>query len=114
MTEQVDRIRPSQLATVLLVAGESSPRARARDQKADLAGSQLKQRVLRRVVELDPEPANFFATLECIIEEFGEPTGPTRAMARLIAEEWDSTSDHPRLTHWLLDQAVQTNQDPQR
>lgn len=114
MIEPRDYIRPSQLATLLLASGESVPRVRARDQQADMAGSQLKQRVLRRIIELDPEPADFRATLESIIAEFGEPTGPTRALARVIVEEWLSTSDHPPLSHWLLEQAIHTNRDSRR
>src|SRR5688572_19007397 len=101
----MDRIRPSQFATLLLASGESLPRLRARDQQADLAGSQLKQRILSRVMELDPDPDNFPATLEAIVEEFGEPSGPTRAVVRLVAEEWMDASAHPQLSVWLLDQA---------
>ena len=107
-------IRPAQFATLLLGSGESLPRARARDQQADLAGSRLKQQVLRRVIELDPEPTDFHVILDAIIAEIGEPTGPTRAMARLIVEEWISTNPHPSLTEWLLQQAVQSNSKPRQ
>jgi hypothetical protein len=110
----VDRIQPSQLAMLLLASRESLPRARARDQQADLAGSQLKQRVLQRIIDTDPDSKDFAAILEEIIEEIGEPTGPTRAIARIIIEEWTSAMENPELIRWLIDQAAQTTQDDRR
>ena len=107
-------MRPSQLATLLLASGESLPRQRARDQHADLAGSQLKQRVLQRIIELDPEADELLAMLDQIIGEIGEPSGPTRAVARLIADEWKSANQNPQLTSWLLDQSVQAERDDPR
>ena len=107
-------MRPSQLATLLLASGESLPRQRARDQQADLAGSRLKQRVLQRIVELDPECGGLPAALEQIIDEIGEPTGPTRAVARLVADEWNTANQNSQLTAWLLDQAVQAEGDERR
>jgi hypothetical protein len=55
------------------------PRQRARDQQADLAGLQLKRRILDRLAALDPEPADLEGALIRIVEEFGEPTGPDYA-----------------------------------
>lgn len=98
--------RPRQLAVLLLASGESLPRQRARDQQADRAGSQLKQRVLRRIIEMDPDPDNLLQALEQIVTEFGEPTGPTRAMAQLVFEEFVAACENTRLTAWLLDEAT--------
>jgi hypothetical protein len=99
-------MRPCQLGLLLLASGESLPRPRARDQRADVAGSRLKQRVLGRLIELDPEPDDVGDTLRRIVDEMGEPTGPTRAVAQLIADEFLAIRDNPRLAAWLLDQAV--------
>ena len=76
-----------------------------------MAGSRLKQRVLQRLVELDPEDDELHTALDQIISEIGEPTGPTRAVARLIAEEWESANQTPQLTSWLLDQSVQAERN---
>jgi hypothetical protein len=111
MTHCHEPIRPAQWAALLLASGDLLPRKRARDQQADLAGSQLKQRFLRRIIELDPEPDDWLATLNQLIQEFGEPTGPSRAIARGLAEEWNSSNQDSRLTEWLLDQAVQRHED---
>jgi hypothetical protein len=114
MADPTECPRPSQLATVLLASGESLPRLRARDQQADVKGSQLKQRILRRIIDLDPEPATFLETLESIIEELGPPSGPTRALARVIADEWVCSADHPQLSQWLLQRALERAEDVQR
>ena len=106
MSDHPDVVRPKQLGLLLLASGESLPRQRARDQRPDLAGSRLKQHVLRRLIDLDPEPNDIVSALESIVVESGEPTGPTRAMAQVIAEEYIAIRDHPQLTAWLLDQAT--------
>jgi len=50
-----DDLRPRDLALLLLASGELSPRQRARDQQADLAGAGLKRCVLAELVARDPE-----------------------------------------------------------
>jgi hypothetical protein len=104
-------LRPRQFAVLLLGSGESLPRARARDQQGDLAGSRLKRTVLQHLLERDPEPAALESCLQQIVADLGAPSGPTRAMARLIAEEWEATRQDPSLTAWLLDQAVRDSAD---
>jgi hypothetical protein len=104
-------IRPSQFAVLLIASGDSLPRTRARDQQADLAGNQLKQRLLARIIEIDPEPDDLLTALTGMVNEFGDPPGPTRALARLIWEEWDSARTHQDLSKWLLSQAIQVDQD---
>ena len=98
---------PRQLAVLLLASGESLPRQRARDQQADVTGSELKQRVLQRLIELDPEAEELLGTLEKIIIELGEPTGPTRAIARMISEDFAALCNNPQLAEWLVTSAVQ-------
>lgn len=99
-------LRPRDLATLLLASGDLLPRQRARDQQADIAGADLKRRVLARVIELDPEPADLAAVLDSIVQEMGEPTGPTRAVASGLLEEFEAARDTPELVVWLLDQAA--------
>ncbi len=98
-------MRPFQLAVLLLASGDLLPRQRARDQQADLAGGQLKQRILQRLVELDPDLDQLTGALDQIVGEIGEPVGPTRAVARQVAEELVEMKRNPRLMAWLIDQA---------
>jgi len=100
-------LRPRDFATLLLASGDLRPRERARDQQADAAGGTLKRRVLERLVALDPEPPAFEASLEQIIAEFGDPTGPTRAVAAGVLEEFHAARLNPELAAWLLYQAAE-------
>ena len=78
----LNRVRPGDFARILLAASGSPPRARARDQQADVAGEALRQRVLNRLIVLDPDPEELEAALLAVIIEFGEPAGPTRGVCR--------------------------------
>ncbi len=101
-------LRPRDLALLLLASGDLLPRQRARDQQADLAGLDLKRRLLDRMAALDPEPADLEGTLIRIVEELGPPTGPSRAIALSILEEWRMACTTPQWVAHLLDQAVQS------
>jgi hypothetical protein len=46
------------------------------------------------------------AALEQMIALLGPPTGPTRAVAVSVLEEWQATCASPELLEWLLAQAV--------
>jgi hypothetical protein len=108
MTDSTEpTLRPRDFATLLLASGDLRPRERARDQQADSAGARLKQRVLERLVELDPESSSLAAALDHIIAEFGDPTGPTRAVAAGIFEEFQAALLNPELAAWLLYQAAE-------
>ncbi len=85
------RLRPRDLATLLLASGDLLPRQRARDQQADLAGNELKRRAPTRVIGPGPEA--------------GAP-GPARAIAREFAEEFEAATRTPQLVEWLLDRAA--------
>lgn len=98
-------LRPRDFAGLLLVSGDWVPRKRARDQQADQVGLQLKRRVLEHLVALDPEPAELEAALLRIIEEIGPPTGPTRAVARAIRDEWQAACATPGWVAHLLGKA---------
>lgn len=98
--------RPRDLALLLLASGDLSARQRARDQQADIAGSQLKRRVLQRLLELDPEVSDLARSLDQIVQEIGDPVGPTRAIAAAVLEEFEVAAHTPQLVEWLLHQAA--------
>ena len=99
--------RPKDIALLLLASGDLLPRQRARDQQADITGNSLKSRILNALVQLDPEPEQVEATLEQIIALLGPPTGPTRAIAVGVLEEWQAACASPEFVEWLLAQAIQ-------
>lgn len=99
-------IRPHDLASLLLAGGELSPRQRARDQQADLAGMRLKREVLQRLMAIDPEPEDLDAALLQIIADIGEPSGPTRGICLNIRYDWDAACESPALIAYLLDEAL--------
>lgn len=102
----VEPLRPRDLALLLLASGDLRPRQRARDQQADRAGLLLKRRVLEHLAALDPEPTDVESTLARIVAEIGPPTGPTRAIAAGVREEWQAACAHPDWVAHLLDVAV--------
>ena len=102
-------LRPRDLALLLLASRDLLPRQRARDQQADLAGMDLKRRVLNRLAVLDPEPAELETALWRIIEEFGPPTGPTRAIALTCLEEWHAACAAPEWVEQLIGEAASDN-----
>jgi len=113
-TAPVER-RPRDLALLLLAMGGGPPRQRARDQQADLAGMDLYRRVLDRLASLDPEPADCEATLAQIVQEFGEPTGPTRGVCLRIRQEWEEARESPTFWSWLIAEALEAGHgEPRR
>jgi hypothetical protein len=98
--------RPVDFARVALAAGALPPRARARDQQADLAGEVLRRRVLNRLAVLDPEPEALEDALLAIIAEVGEPTGPTRGICTTLLQEWQMARLQPAYWTYLMDQAL--------
>lgn len=99
-------LRPKDLANLLLASGDLMPRARARDQQADLAGMEIKREVLVRLSALDPEPEAIDVALHQIIEAIGEPSGPTRGVCLNIRYDWDAAAQSPQFVEWLLDEAL--------
>jgi hypothetical protein len=97
---------PRDFALLLLGSGDATPRQRARDQQADAAGLELKRRVLLEVVARDPDGHEFEAELMAIVDTLGEPTGPTRAVALGVLEEWRLTAASPGWVPHLLSEAV--------
>ena len=99
-------LRPRDLALLLLASGDLLPRQRARDQQADLAGMDLKRRLLERVAAIDPEPHDVEAALVRIVEELGPPPGPPRALATGFREEWQAAGTSPEWVAQLLGEAM--------
>jgi len=102
--------RPRDLAVLLLASFSGPPRQRARDQQADLAGGELFRKVLDRLAALDPDPEDCEAALFGIIEEFGEPTGPTRGLCVRFSQEWREFEGNPEAWSWLLNEAIEAGQ----
>lgn len=100
-------LRPRDLALLFLASGDVRPRKRARDQQADRVGLELKRRILQRLAALDPDPPDLEAALVGIVLEMGPPTGPTRAVATLIREEWQMACAAPEWVAQLLARATQ-------
>jgi len=101
-----EQLRPRDFALFLLGSGESTPRTQARNQQADAAGLALKRRALAAVVAADPEPDDVEAALMEVVEAFGPPTGPTRAVALGVLEEWQFAAGSPGWVPHLLVEAV--------
>jgi hypothetical protein len=106
--------RPRDLALFLLAIGGGPPRQRARDQQADLAGTDLHRRVLDRLAALDPEPDDCEAALAGIVTDFGEPTGPTRGVCLRVLQEWNEARQSPEVWAWLLSEALEAGEGKPR
>ncbi len=99
-------IRPGDFARVLLAAGGDPPRARARDQQADMIGEAIKRRVLNRLIVLDPEEESLESALLSIVAELGEPSGSTRAVCTAITQEWEMARVSAEFWRFLIGQAL--------
>jgi hypothetical protein len=107
-------LRPGDFARVLLAAGGEPPRARARDQQADMIGESIRRRVLNRLVVMDPEPEALESALLTVVEELGEPSGSTRAVCTAIAQEWEMARLSPEFWPFLIGQAMHADERPSR
>jgi hypothetical protein len=110
----VEPLRPRNFALLLLASGDLLPRQRARDQQADRAGLELRRRVLDRLAALDPEPEELEEVLLWIVQEIGPPAGPTRAVATMIREEWQTACSTPEWVAQLLDEATHADEEGKR
>jgi hypothetical protein len=107
-------LRPRDLALLLLASGDLSPRQRARDQQADRAGMSLKRQILEGLAACDPEPQDLEAALMEIVEQIGPPTGPTRALAVGIRDEWRTACTSPEWVSQLLGEAALDSGTPDK
>jgi hypothetical protein len=101
-----DALRPRDLALLMMASGDTLPRMRARDQQADRAGLDLKQRMLERIAALDPEPNMLEEKLVQVVGELSPPSGPARALAVLFHEEWQAACATPEWIGQLLAEAL--------
>ena len=106
MSDAPEPLRPRDFAVLLLASGDLAPRQRARDQQADLAGLDLKRRLLEALAAFDPEPDEMEAALLAAVEDMGPPTGPTRSVALALFEEWRTAVAEPAWLAHLLGEAV--------
>src|SRR5262249_40971570 len=113
MTEN-STLRPRDFALLLLASGELLPRQRARDQAPDLAGLALQRRVLDGLAARDPEAGELDAALAALVEEVGAPTGPTRAIAVHIRDDYCAVAESPQLLEHLLGQATAQRREGDR
>jgi hypothetical protein len=107
-------LRPGNLAQLLLAASGVPPRARARDQQADMVGDALRRAILDRLIVLDPEPDQLEATLLAIIAETDEPSGAARGVCSTIAQEWEMAQVSPNFVGFVIEQAVEAESLPKR
>ncbi len=103
-------LRPRDWALLLLASGDLRPRQRARDQQADLAGLELKRRMLDRLAALDPEPGEMESALARLIDELGPPSGPPRALATSLYQEWQAACAAPTCVAHLLNEALRESE----
>ena len=108
-SESSTPLRPRDLALLLLASGDLRPRQRARDQQADHAGLALKRRMLDRLAALDPEATEIDACLQRMVEEFGPPHGPTRAIASSIRDDWLDACTSSAWLQKLLEEATRSS-----
>ena len=104
-------LRPRDLALLLLASGDLRPRKRARDQQADRAGLEIKRRILEQVLALDPEPEALEAALIKMVDDMGPPSGPIRAVAAVVRDEWQVACSAPEWVSQLLSEAVNNSTD---
>ena len=104
-------LRPRDLALLFLASGDLRPRQRARDQQADIAGLEIKRRILHELADLDPDPEELDTALINIVDKFGPPFGPTRAVAAIVRDEWQIACTAPEWIAQLLSEAIDHSED---
>ena len=101
--EKPTAVRPGEFCQFLLrtlEASEAQTRRRKRDQTPDHIGLALRRVLLEHVVAIDPDEDQFEqALLERVLAS--EASGPLRAMAILIMNEYRFSATQPRLVEWL-------------
>ena len=102
-------VRPSQVCQQLLAALDSSEgrrRRRKRDTTPDSIGLSIKRELLEGAVEDDPEPEEFEAWLVRRCHAAPWESGPARALALDIFEEWRLALTSDAFRRWLRSGAV--------
>jgi len=95
--------RPAEVCRQLLAtldAAEGRRRKRKRDTTPDALGLAIKRRLLTEAAQDDPEPDAFEGWL--LDRSLAEPaSGPARAMAMAILEEWRLARASGAFAEWL-------------
>ncbi|HWP35789.1 MAG TPA: hypothetical protein VNM66_09345 [Thermodesulfobacteriota bacterium] len=97
-------LRPAEVCRRLLAALDASEgrrRRRKRDTSPDAIGLAIKRELLERAVREDPEPEAFEAWLFEQALAAGAGSGPVRAMALEILDEWRLAGASPEFKAWL-------------
>ena len=97
-------LRPSDLCLHLmsaLDASEGRRKRRARDTTPDAIGLGLERGLAERAIRDDPAPEAFEAWLVERCGEAGLASGPMRAVALRILEEWRLAKASPEFGAWL-------------
>ena len=113
MTDAATPLRPgefSRLALEALAAAEGRRRRRKRDQTPDAIGLAIKRDLYERAVRDDPEPDGFESWL--IAQALAAPaSGPVRALATQILEEYTLAALDPSFSRWLQEGAPSADAD---
>jgi hypothetical protein len=115
MTQIVDPPRPGSVCRRLLDAMQASEgrrKRRKRDTTPDGIGMGIKRDLLHRAAADDPEPEEFEAWLveQCLAA--GLASGPTRAMAIDILDEWRFAVASGSFRSWLDEGAPSDDTQP--
>lgn len=96
--------RPGDFCGKLLLALDASEgrrRRRARDTTPDVIGLGLERDLAQRVVRDDPSPETFEAWLVARCDDAGPSSGPLRAVALHLLEEWRLARASPAFRAWI-------------
>jgi hypothetical protein len=106
--------RPADVCRALLRAVDASEgrrKRRARDTTPDAIGLGLRRSLLERAVAADPDAAAFEGFLWSACAEAGAASGPIRAVAIEIYEEWRLACASPDFRAWLARGAPSADAD---
>lgn len=96
--------RPAAVCRRLLAALEATEgrrRKRKRNTAPDALGLAIKRELFEAVIEADPDPDDFEAWLLAYCQRFGLSSGPVRAMALDVLDEYRLALASENLWGWL-------------
>ena len=100
-----DRVpRPAEFCRRLLGAIDASEgrrRKRARNTTPDAIGLALERGLAERAARDDPDPDQFEAWLVARCDEAGDASGPVRAVALRLLDQWRLARASPSFSDWL-------------
>ncbi|MDQ4077598.1 MAG: type III secretion fhipep protein [Chloroflexota bacterium] len=108
MSEQNTLLRPREFSHQLLQALDASEgrrKRRKRDTTPDKIGLNVKRDLLQRVIEDDPAPEEFEGWLLTEVLRMPAGSGPVRALAIQILDEYHVACQDPHFRSWLAEGA---------